>query len=82
MLVTLAAINYVLLVPIAIFCAVFCVAWLLLDMSTKKADIAEQRLDMLSDPNARRSKSKSEMKTGGEAVARAFEGVARLWLNR
>lgn len=75
MLVILAAVNYVLLVPIAIFCAVFCVAWLLLDMSTKKADIAEQRLDMLSDPNARRAKNKSEMKTG-EAVARAFEGVA------
>jgi tight adherence protein C len=75
MLLFIAAINYVLLVPIAIFAAVFCVAWLLLDMSTKKADVAEQRLDMLSDPIARRNRNKPELKTG-EAMAKAFEGVA------
>jgi tight adherence protein C len=71
----LAAASYALLLPLAIFAAVFCVAWLVMDMSTKKVGVAEQHLDMLSDPQARRQRSKPES-SAGEAMAKALEAAA------
>lgn len=75
MLVFLAAVNYAIVLPAVIFVCVFCVAWLVVDMTSSKTGVVEQRLDMLSDPNARRIKNKGEMKAG-EAMAKALEAAA------
>ncbi len=75
MLLFLAAINYAIVLPAVIFVSVFCVAWLIVDMTSNKAGVVEQRLDMLSDPNARRAKIKNEM-NAGEAMAKVLEAAA------
>jgi tight adherence protein C len=75
MLFFLADINYAIILPVVIFVCVFCVAWLVVDLTTGKKGVAEQRLDMLSDPYSRRAQNKPEMRAG-EAMAKALEAAA------
>lgn len=75
MLLFLAAVNYAILLPILVFVCVACVAWFVVDLTSPKAGIAEQRLDMLSDPMARKERQRGEMKAG-EAMAKALEAAA------
>ena len=70
-----ADINYFIILPVAVFFAVFSVIWMLADVSTKKAGIAEQRLDVLSSPYGRRIQEKME-NSASEAMAKAFEAAA------
>lgn len=72
----IAEVNYALLMPIALFAGVAAVAWLVMDMLTKKAGVAEQRLDMLSNPYARKSGREKGEGTATEAVAKAFGAAA------
>src|SRR5436190_23522553 len=50
-----AIISMQLLTKCAIFCAVVCAAWFLLDMLSSKRPRAEARLDDIRDPSRRRS---------------------------
>lgn len=71
----LASINLVAILPIAVFAAVFAVAWLVMDMSGGKKNGVEDRLDMLSDSNAKRDRTKGEL-SAGKAMSQAFEAAA------
>jgi tight adherence protein C len=72
---TLAAlINAELLTKCAIFGAVACGAWLLLEMLASKKPRAEARLDDFRDPNRRRSDGRD----GSRGVTKRADGMARL----
>jgi tight adherence protein C len=74
MLPTLAAvISTPLLIKIAIFGAVACGAWLLLDLLSKGKPRAEVRLDDFRDPTRRSSDAR-----GGRGVTKRADGMARL----
>ncbi len=74
MMMLLAAINYGILLPVAVFGAVFAVLWFVMDLTGPKSDIAEYRLDVLSDSKARKGqKSKG---AGSNALVRAMENAA------
>ncbi len=71
----IASINLAIVLPIAVFAAVFAIAWLLMDMSSGKKNGVEDRLDMLSDPNVRRVRNKGEI-SAGKAMSQALEAAA------
>ena len=76
MILVLASINVFTILPIAVFAAVFAVAWLVMDMTSGKKGGVEDRFDMLSDINAKRDRGgKGEVSTG-KAMSNAFEAAA------
>jgi tight adherence protein C len=68
-----AIISTPLLIKIAIFGAVACGAWLLLDLLSKGKPRAEVRLDDFRDPSRRNSDAR-----GGRGVTKRADGMARL----
>jgi tight adherence protein C len=68
-----AVISTPLLIKIAIFGAVACGAWLLLDFMSKGKPRAEVRLDDFRDPTRRSSDGR-----GGRGVTKRADGMARL----
>ena len=72
-LVFAAVISTPLLIKIAIFGAVACGAWLLLDLLSKGKPRAEVRLDDFRDPTRRSSDAR-----GGRGVTKRADGMARL----
>ena len=73
MLTIAALISADLLTKCAIFGAVACGAWLLLDLLSKGKPRAEARLDDLRDPSRRRSE-----RDGSRGVTKRADGMARL----
>jgi tight adherence protein C len=73
MLTLAALISSELLTKCAIFGAVACGAWLLLDLVSKGKPRAEARLDDLRDPSRRRSE-----RDGSRGVTKRSDGMARL----
>lgn len=73
-MITIAAlISTPLLVKIAIFGAVACVAWLLLDLLSKSKPRAEVRLEEFRDPSRRASDGNN-----GRSITKRADGMARL----
>lgn len=72
----LAALNLYLILPIAVFAAVFAVAWLVMDMTTNKKVGIEERLEMLSDRNIKRDRDGKPERSAGKTVSMAFEAAA------
>jgi tight adherence protein C len=68
-----ALISTPLLIKVAIFGAVACGAWLLLELFAKSAPRAEQRLEEFRDPARRRGEA-----VGGRGVTKRSDGMARL----
>jgi tight adherence protein C len=68
-----ALISTPLLTQIAIFGAVACGAWLLMELIAKKSPRAEQRLEDFSDPSRRRGDQ-----GGSRGVTKRSDGMARL----
>lgn len=76
MILLLASINVFTILPIAVFAAVFAVAWLVMDMTSDKKGGVEQRLDMLSDTIAKRDRGGKTEVSAGKAMSMAFEAAA------
>ncbi len=74
MLTFVALISMPLLTKLAIFCAVACGAWLMLDLLSSKKPRAEARLEDLRDPARRRGNSRD----GSRGVTKRSDGMARL----
>ena len=72
----LASISLITILPIAVFIAVFAVAWFVMDMTGGKKNDVEDRLDMLSDPNAKRDRGGKKEQSAGQAMSQAFEAAA------
>jgi tight adherence protein C len=68
-----AVVSVELLTKLAIFGAVACVAWLLLDLLAKGKPRAESRLDDFRDPSRR-----ADPRKGGRGVTRRSDGMTRL----
>ena len=68
-----ALISTPLLTKVAIFGAVACGAWFLLELMAKSAPRAEQRLEEFRDPSRRRGEA-----AGGRGVTKRSDGMARL----
>ena len=68
-----ALISTPLLTKCAIFGAVACGAWMLLEMLSKSAPRAEQRLDDFRDPSRRRGEA-----PGSRGITKKSDGMARL----
>jgi tight adherence protein C len=69
-----AVVSIELLTKLAIFGAVACVAWLLLDVLAKGKPRAESRLDDFRDPSRRQV----DPRKGGRGVTRRSDGMTRL----
>jgi len=74
MIIIAALISMPLLTKLAIFGAVACGAWLLLDLLSAKKPRAETRLEELSDPTRRRGDGRAATR----GVTKRADGVARL----
>src|SRR5262245_4206121 len=68
-----ALIGMELLTKIAIFGAVACAAWLMMEMFAKKSPRVEQRLEDFRDPSRRR-----DGRDGSRGVTKRSDGMARL----
>ncbi len=71
----LASLNLMTILPIAVFVAVVAVAWFFMDMTGDKKGGVEERLEMLSDPNAKRDRGGRAEIGAGKAMSLAFEAA-------
>lgn len=71
----IAAITYAMVLPIAVFLAVACIAWMVIDLSDGKSENVEQRLDMLSD-SRNRQRQKQGNQTSMAKLSKVIEDVA------
>ena len=74
MIISATLISMPLLTKVAIFGAVACGAWMMLDIVSRKKPRAESRLDDFRDPSRRRADGKD----GSRGVTKRSDGMARL----
>ncbi|MDZ4847745.1 MAG: type II secretion system F family protein [Pirellulaceae bacterium] len=72
----LASISLVTLLPIVVFAGVFAIAWLVMDLTSNKKGGVEDRLDMLSDTNAKRERNGKREASAGQAMSKVLEAAA------
>lgn len=73
-MILIAAMNFGIIIPVAVFGAVFAILWFIMDLTGSKSEIAEYRLDVLSDSKSR--KGKREKGGGSNALVKAIENAA------